>query len=349
MKILYNNDGENFINEINKYEKIKTEQESFQKKEVSSINEIERTNLKEYHQKALKGRNVIIVTILGLICTYILRKRQNNKNLTKLIHTYEKDKISPIKREYDGECLRTIDIRIHSIFQKERRSANGTLKMESRMHLLRNVLLLANKNKKWLQGRSLLPSHLIRNSGELRQSPGEIADAIVYYTSLWNVGEGILTRLQKFYKGRQRTQSIIETEIFKNRKTIKKISNQFFCSHLKMHLTKKELQIILEALNISFNEEETFQELCLKLKGREDLSRGSLNNTLRDIFNTITDPFITSGLIYGNHNSEFLSETSSTIFGTGIVAIPSLQYKKRQKRENAQKIIKKIKSKKKLK
>lgn len=99
------------------------------------------------------------------------RSQSGQKTTFQVLHDTHSDPVP--HAPYDGSCLRNVDYDIHRLFLESAR-ANEDVEQ------LRYRLLKRNTSAWWLfKERHLQVEHFFRPSGYARESPGEIADAVV--------------------------------------------------------------------------------------------------------------------------------------------------------------------------
>ena len=154
-------------------------------------------SIKETNLTSLSSDSIKLIL---LVCIFIILKSVNKiytKNIPfltrnpklKSLMEGKLPTIDPIfnrqrkaYKKYDHHCLLDIDSNLHEIFLKAEKN-------DWSIEQLRTVLIKYTPNVGFgiipsLFGRNIQGKHLIRETGELRDSPGEIAKAIVYYSAM---------------------------------------------------------------------------------------------------------------------------------------------------------------------
>ena len=157
-------------------------------------------NIKNNYLNSLSSLSSDSIKLILLVCIFIILKSVNKiytKNIPfltrnpklKSLMEGKLPTIDPIfnrqrkaYKKYDHHCLLDIDSNLHEIFLKAEKN-NWSIEQ------LRTVLIQYTPNVGFglipsLFGRNIQGKHLIRETGEVRDSPGEIAKAIVYYSAM---------------------------------------------------------------------------------------------------------------------------------------------------------------------
>ena len=185
-------------------------------------------SIKETNLTSLSSDSIKLIL---LVCIFIILKSVNKiytKNIPfltrnpklKSLMEGKLPTIDPIfnrqrkaYKKYDHHCLLDIDSNLHEIFLKAEKH-NWSIGQ------LRTVLIQYTPNVGFgiipsLFGRNIQGKHLIRETGELRDSPGEIAKAIVHYsamtdkvnfTSIYNTVTGKTAKKRSSTRSRTRSR-----------------------------------------------------------------------------------------------------------------------------------------------